>query len=272
MLVVIGAAAMMAFTAAAFAGRPEFGNFTDAAGVAAGLEAHAGRIAGVLFAIGLIDASLIGAAAVSLATAYAIGDVFSLRHSLHRKVKDAKGFYAVYCALIALAAGLVLTPNAPLGLLTNAVQTLAGVLLPSATVFLLLLCNDRQVVGPWANSRAVNLFTGAVIVVLLLLSVILTASVLFPDQTSETVILAILGGGGALALVAALASGVLKRPAESEDAKVWNREMWRMPKLSELGPAKLSRASKIWMIALRAYLVLAGGLVLVRIVMLATGG
>jgi NRAMP (natural resistance-associated macrophage protein)-like metal ion transporter len=271
-LVVIGAAAMMAFTAAAFAGRPEFGNFTDAAGVAAGLEAHAGRIAGVLFAIGLIDASLIGAAAVSLATAYAIGDVFSLRHSLHRKVTDAKGFYAVYCALVAVAAGLVLTPNAPLGLLTNAVQTLAGVLLPSATVFLLLLCNDRQVVGPWANSRAVNLFTGAVIVVLLLLSVILTASVLFPDETNETVILAILSGGSVLALVAALASGVLKRPVESEAAKVWNREMWRMPKLSELGPAQMSRASKIWMIALRFYLVLAGGLVLVRIVMLATAG
>jgi Mn2+/Fe2+ NRAMP family transporter len=271
-LVMIGAIAMMAFAAAAFAGRPEFGAFTDAAGVAAGLEAHAGRLPGVLFAIGLIDASLIGAAAVGLSTAYAIGDVLSIRHSLHRKVKDAKGFYAVYCGLMAVAAALVLTPNAPLGLLTNAVQTLAGVLLPSATVFLLLLCNDRQVVGPWANSRAVNLFTGAFIVVLLLLSVILTASVLFPDQTNETAILAILGGGGVLALVALVASGVLKRPVETEDPKVWNREMWRMPKLSELRPAQLSRASKIWMIALRFYLVLAGGLVLVRIVMLATAG
>jgi Mn2+/Fe2+ NRAMP family transporter len=269
-LVIIGAAAMMAFTAAAFAGRPEFGSFTDAAGVAAGLEAHAGRVAGVLFAIGLIDASLIGAAAVSLATAYAIGDVFSLRHSLHRSVKDARGFYAVYCGLIAIAAALVLTPNAPLGLLTNAVQTLAGVLLPSATVFLLLLCNDLQVVGPWANTRGVNLFTGAVIVGLVLLSVILTASVLFPDQTNESAILTILGGGSTLALIAALASGELKRPAAAtEDPKVWNRTMWRMPKLSELGPAQLSRASKIWMIALRLYLVLAGGLVLVRIITLA---
>ena len=71
----------------------------------------------------------IGAAAVSLSTAYAIGDVFSLRHSLHRKVGEAKGFYAVYAGLIALAAAIVLTPGAPLGLLTNAVQTLAGVLL-----------------------------------------------------------------------------------------------------------------------------------------------
>jgi Mn2+/Fe2+ NRAMP family transporter len=67
---------------------------------------------------------------------------------LHRKPKDAKA-YAVYGGLVALAAALVLTPGTPLGLLTNAVQTLAGVLLPSATVFLLLLCNDRAVLGPW---------------------------------------------------------------------------------------------------------------------------
>jgi Mn2+/Fe2+ NRAMP family transporter len=269
-LVVIGAVAMMAFTAAAFAGRPEFGNFTDAAGVATGLQVHAGRLPGVLFAIGLIDASLIGAAAVSLSTAYAIGDVFSIRHSLHRKVRDAKGFYAIYCGLIAIAAGLVLTPNAPLGLLTNAVQTLAGVLLPSATVFLLLLCNDKEVVGPWANSRGLNLFTGTVIAVLVMLSVILTVSVLFPEKTNETVILAILAGGSAVALIAAIASGALKRrPLTTEGLKVWNREMWRMPPLSQLRPAQLSRLSRIWMIVLRGYLVLAGGLVLVRIIMLA---
>jgi NRAMP (natural resistance-associated macrophage protein)-like metal ion transporter len=269
-LVVIGAVAMMAFTAAAFVGRPEFGNFTDAAGVAAGLQAHAGRLPGVLFAIGLIDASLIGAAAVSLSTAYAIGDVLSIRHSLHRKVKDAKGFYAVYCGLIVIAAGLVLTPNAPLGLLTNAVQTLAGVLLPSATVFLLLLCNDKEVVGPWANTRGLNLFTGAVIAVLVMLSVILTASVLFPDKTNETVILAILASGSILALIAAIVSGALKRlPSTTERPKVWRREMWRMPPLSQLRPAQMSVASRIWMIVLRGYLVLAGGLVLVRIIMLA---
>ena len=75
-------------------------------------------------------------------------------------------------------------------------QTLAGVLLPSATVFLLLLCNDKAVLGPWVNRRWLNSFTGAVIGVSGLLSVILTASVLFPDATNEQVILAILGGGG----------------------------------------------------------------------------
>jgi len=135
-LVVLGAVAMMSFAAAVFAGRLEFGNYTDALGTAVGLEKYAGRLPAVLFALALLDASIIGAAAVSLSTAYAIGDVFSLKHSLHRKPQDAKGFYGVYFGLIVLAAVLVLTPGTPLGLLTNAVQTLAGVLLPSATVFL----------------------------------------------------------------------------------------------------------------------------------------
>lgn len=153
-LVIVGAVAMMAFAAATFAGRPEFGHFTDAGAVAAGLEAHVGRAAGVMFALALIDACIIGASAVSLATAYAVGDVLSLKRSLHRRPSDAKGFYAIHFCLIAFSAALVLTPGVPLGLLTNAVQTLAGVLLPSATVFLLLLCNDKAVLGPWAATGA----------------------------------------------------------------------------------------------------------------------
>ncbi|MBV9113449.1 MAG: divalent metal cation transporter [Hyphomicrobiales bacterium] len=278
-LVIIGAVAMIAFTAAAFAGRPEFGNFTDAGGVAGGLEKYAGQAAGVMFAIALIDASLIGAAAVSLSTAYAIGDVFSLRHSLHRKLGEAKGFYAVYAFLIALAATVVMTPGAPLGLLTNAVQTLAGVLLPSATVFLLLLCNDKPVLGPWVNSRGLNLFTGAVIAALVLLSIILTASVLFPDATNEQVILGILLGGAFTGLLVAAAAVLLAergKPLDvvklATDGAAGLRAHWRMPPLDELPPARLSLAAKVWMGVLRLYLVVAGGLVLVRIVTLALGG
>jgi Mn2+/Fe2+ NRAMP family transporter len=188
-LVIVGAVAMMAVTAAAFAGTPEFGNFADPGAVASGIGKYAGRAGGMMFAIALIDASVIGASAVSLSTAYAIGDVLSLKHSLHCKPLDAKGFYAVYCGLIVVAAGLVLTPSAPLGLLTNAVQTLAGVLLPSSTVFLLLLCNDKAVLGPWVNTRWLNLFTGGVIAVLVMLSIILTASVMFPEAASEKDIL-----------------------------------------------------------------------------------
>ena len=276
-LVIIGGGAIMAFTAATFSGRSEFGNFTDAGGIAAGIGKYVGTTAGVMFAVALIDAALIGASAVSLSTAYAMGDLFSARHSLHRKVTDAKGFYAVYCGLIVIAAAIVLTPGSPLGLLTLAVQVLAGVLLPSATVFLLLLCNDKAVLGPWANTRLLNYFTGAVIAVLVILSVILTASVLFPDATNEQVILGILGGGGVVSVVVALVIMALSqsgaRTTQSEatvNARI-SRVAWRMPPLDQLPPAKLSLAAKTWMGVLRLYLVVAGGLVLFRIVMLAIG-
>ncbi len=275
--VIVGAVAIIAFTAATFQGRPEFGNFTDAGGIAAGIGKYVGRTAGVMFAIALIDAALIGASAVSLSTAYAIGDTFSARHSLHRKVTEAKGFYAVYFVLIAVAAAIVLTPGSPLGLLTVAVQVLAGVLLPSATVFLLLLCNDKPVLGPWVNTRWLNYFTGAVIAALVILSVILTVSVLLPDATNEQVILGILGGGGVVAVIAALVIMALSQnggngaPAEEVVAAPMSRNTWRMPRLEQLPPAKLSLAAKTWMGVLRLYLVVAGGMVLYRIVMLAFG-
>ena len=266
-LVVLGAVAMMAFTAAAFAGTSQAGQFTDAAAVATGLEHRAGRLAGVLFSVALIDASIIGAGAVSLATAYAIGDVFKINHSLHRKPREAIGFYAVYAALIAVAAALVLIPGTPLGLLTNAVQTLAGVLLPSATVFLLLLCNDKAVLGPWRNGPWLNLFTGAVIAVLVALSVILTASVLFPGLSSG-VMLAILGGSLGVAALGWAASRLLGKGGREPISRA-GKMSWRMPPLHLLPPPRLGGLEKVWMAALRGYLVVAAGLVLVRIVQLA---
>ncbi len=272
-LVIVGATAIIAFTAAAFAGTQQFGNFTDAGAIAVGLEKYAGPAVGVMFAVALIDAALMGAAAVSLSTAYAIGDVFSASHSLHRKVSDAKGFYAIYACLIAVAAAIVLTPGAPLGLLTVAVQTLAGVLLPSATVFLLLLCNDKAVLGPWVNGRWINALTGAVIAALVALSMILTVSVLFPAWATEQTILGILAGTAAIAAVAftLAAFGPEKAPAEPALSAAIDRDTWRMPPLDALPPAKLSVAARVWMAVLRLYLIVAGGLVLVRIVSLAIG-
>src|ERR1700694_1276839 len=279
-IVIAGAMAIMAFTAQTFAGHPEFGNFVDAGAVSAGMEKYFGKAPAIFFALALLDACIIGASAVSLSTAYALGDVFSWRHSLHRKPTEAKGFYAIYCGLIVLAVVLVLTPGVQLGLLTTAVQTLAGVLLPGATVFLLLLCNDKAVLGPWVNSRRLNLFTGGVVAVLVMLSVILTGSVLFPG-ISDTVILSILIGGSAAGLLGALGVGVgqrrLSRPEAgnigsiSRGVNVAN-DKWRMATLDQLPPARLSLASRVWMIVLRGYLVIAGGLVLFRIFQLATGG
>ncbi len=274
-LVVIGAAAMIGFSAAAFAGRAGFGHFTDAAGVAAGLARFGSHAAGVLFSIGLIDASVIGAAAVGLATAYAAGDALGVDHSLHRSVRGAKGFYGCYAALISLAAALVLIPGVPLGTLTEGVQTLAGVLLPSATVFLLLLCNDREVLGPWANSTATNVLTGAVVWVLVLLSVILTAGVLFP-RIGWGAILTILIGGAAVGCAGGLwLAGAARRgraQAAPEDGTRSRarlraqRAYWRMPPLEELGAPVLSLQRRLGLATLRGYLLLAVALVVVKLV------
>jgi Mn2+/Fe2+ NRAMP family transporter len=270
-IVVVGAALVMGVTTAAFAGRHGFGHFTDTAGLASGIGAYAGRTAGVLFAIALLDASVIGAFAVSLSTAYAIGDVFGLKHSLHRGVKGAKGFYAVYGGLVATAATVVLIPGSPLGLFTEGVQVLAGVLLPSATVFLLLLCNDRAVLGPWVNGRKTNVFASAVVAVLVTLSVVLTASVLFPKITSGQIVIILISCGatsvlaGAFALIRRLrTTSVATLPVDRS-----GRMTWRMPPLALLDRPVMSTGRKLAMSGMWLYLAIAMILVIVRITELA---
>ncbi|MGN6665960.1 MAG: NRAMP family divalent metal transporter [Trinickia sp.] len=277
--VIVGAVAMMAFTAALFGGRAEFGQFTDASGVIAGLHKYVGQTSATIFALALLDASIIGAAAVSLSTAYAIGDVFKVKHSLHRSVLDAKGFYLVYFGIVALAAALVLMPGSPLGLLTEAVQTLAGVLLPSATVFLLLLCNDKAVLGPWVNSKRLNVFTGAVIAVLVVLSIILTAATVFPDISGATIIGILIGGIAVFGLGYLGAEFMRRRDGaagsgnrEAGGARAGDgcqRDGWRMPPLDTLPPPKLTFATRLWMGSLRGYLVIAVGLVVVKVAQMA---
>ena len=270
-IVVFGAGMMIGFSAEAFAGTSGFGHFTDAAGIASGLSAASSRIVGVLFAVALLDASTIGAAAVGLSTAYATADVLGATHSLHRSWRTAKGFYASYAGLMVVSATLVLLPGVPLGLITEGVQTLAGVLLPSAVVFLLLLCNDRAVVGPWANGRGMNALTSVIIWVLILLSVILTASVLFPS-ISGTQIEAVLGGGGAIGLVGGAVLLVRSSRGRAEPAPTFSaiqRRDWRMPPLTLLEKPELSRGRKAGLIAMRAYLALAVVLVVTKVIVVA---
>src|SRR5579864_1387481 len=173
-----------------------FDTFRDASTTAGNFAAAGHPFMGTILMIILLNASIIGACAVSLATSYAFGDVFRVRHSLHRKVNEAKVFYGTYAALVIVAGGVVLIPNAPLGLMTFAVQALAGILLPSATVFLVLLCNDREVLGPWINRPWLNVVASVIVGLLVILSLILVATVLFPvlnDGNNAVVLSVILG-------------------------------------------------------------------------------
>src|SRR6516165_2161697 len=200
-VVMLGATALMAVTAFGLAGTNDVGNFSDAGAVASSLSEHLGNTVAVLFAIILLDASLIGANAIGLATTYAIGDAMRRRHSLHWKISEAPLFYGGYALLLVVSAAVAFSPDHILGLVTQGVQALAGVLLPSATVFLVLLCNDRAVLGPWVNKPWLNALAGLIIGILVLLSLVLTTATLFPALTGGQ-LATLLGGGVVLGVLA----------------------------------------------------------------------
>jgi NRAMP (natural resistance-associated macrophage protein)-like metal ion transporter len=274
-VVVIGAGALIAVTAFAFHGTADFGQFSDAGTVATELGRHLGSIAGIFFAIVLLNASLIGAAAVTLATSYAFGDVFSAKHSLNRGPLDAKLFYASFTLMVAAAAGIVLIPGAPLGLITTSVQALAGVLLPSATVFLLLLCNDREVLGPWRNAPWLNAIASVIIGVLVELSLILMASTMFP-KVNVTHLFVYLSLVFVLGLVAMAIYAARNRPgaaarveaAERISEEQQRRQTWTMPPLALLERPVWSPGRKAGMLVLRGYLVVAVLLLVIKTVQL----
>jgi Mn2+/Fe2+ NRAMP family transporter len=267
-----GAAALMVAAAFGLGTTALAGQFTDAGGVAAGLAQYVSPLAGAFFAIFLLDASIIGAVAVTLSTSYAFGDVFGIRHSLHRGIGEAKAFYFTYVGLVVLAAAIVLIPNAPLGLITEAVQALAGVLLPSATVFLVLLCNDRDVLGPWVNPRWLNVVAIVIVSVLLELSLILVITTVLPDVDITALTI-----GFSIAVVVALgAMGVwmLRSGTAHAEEPVYTaaeRENWRMPPLALLNRPTWSLGRRVAILALRVYLVIAVLLLIVKAIQLAIG-
>ena len=279
LVVVGGAAIILVATVYAVRGTDLVGKFTDALGVANAFDAKSGFL-GAVFALTLLDASIVGAAAVTLSTSYAFGDVFNLKHSLHRKFRDAKAFYASYTVLVAAAAGIVLIPGAPLGLLTTAVQALAGVLLPSASVFLLLLCNDAEVLGPWVNKRWLNVVASVIVGVLLMLSGTLVVTTLFSGLSSGAAAGWLSAG---LVAGAAIAYGWLKLAArhgqvraQSARAKFAHmkpaeRMRWRMPPLALLKPVSWSPGTKLGVLLLRGYLVVSVLLLIVKAVQLGRG-
>ena len=273
-VVVVGASAIMIATAAAFTGTPDFGKFSPALGAlgtAVGLKHYLSPVEGGIFALLLFDASIVGASAVTLATSYAFGDIFGLRHSLHRGFREAKLFYGSYTGMVALAAGIVLIPGAPLGLITTAVQALAGILLPSATVFLVLLCNDRAVLGPWVNKAWLNAVAAVIVSTLLLLSLVLVVTTVFPDVDVGRLTIVLgsalgvaLAGGGVWLYFTQRGPDIPPMPREE-------KENWRMPGLALLERPVMSAPRRIAMVTLSGYLVIAIVVLAIKAVKLALG-
>ena len=156
-VVVVVATLLMGVTAAGLSGHGGTNAYTNALNVARGLGQYVGHDAGTLFAVVLLNASIIGAAVVTLASSYALGDLSSrFNQGLNAPFREARGFYGAFGGLLAVAGAITLLPGAPLGLITLAVQALCGLMLPSTTIFVLLLANDRATLGPWVNARWLN--------------------------------------------------------------------------------------------------------------------
>jgi len=156
-------------------------NITEASEAALALVPFAGQYAGALFAVGLFDAGLLGAICISLASSWAFGEVFGWAHTLNVKVKSAPWFYLFYFLNVALAGAVVLIPDAPFVLITLFVQVVAVTLLPAALVFLILLLNEKELMGPYVNTRLQNVIDWTIVGAVIAVSSLYGISTIFPD-------------------------------------------------------------------------------------------
>ena len=156
--------------------------FQDPAQFAGAVMPMLGHFARNAILLLMVNAAVLGTTAISLASAWAYGEVKGWEHSLHKKLWEAPGFYATYIACVGAAAAIVLIPHVPLQLVIISVQVFAGLILPSAIIFLQLLLNDRELLGDrWVNRPWNNTINWTIIIVLFALSLLLAAQVVLPQ-------------------------------------------------------------------------------------------
>ena len=143
----------------------------DAADAAVALRPLAGQWASLLFAAGLFNASLFAASILPISTAYAVCEGLGFESGLDKKFSDAPVFYWLYTVLIVLGAGVLLVPNLPLVYVSILSQVVNGVVLPFVLIFMLLLTNDREIMGDHVNSRGFNIVAWVTVVVVIVLTI-----------------------------------------------------------------------------------------------------
>jgi len=164
-------------------------SFTDpaqlAGSIAAILPPRTGTFVHHALLLLMVNAAVLGTTAISLASAWAYGEVAGWEHSLHKKPSEAPAFYTVYALCVFAAAAVVLIPHLPLQVVIITVQVFAGLVLPSAIIFLQLLLNDHALLGDrWVNRPWNNWINWSIVAVLFALSIVLAAQVLLSNLFS----------------------------------------------------------------------------------------
>jgi NRAMP (natural resistance-associated macrophage protein)-like metal ion transporter len=153
----------------------------DAGDVAIALQPLAGKFAAVLFAIGLLNAAIFTASILPLSTAYYVCEAFGFERGIDNRFGEAKVFYGLYLGLIVIGAGIVIIPGAPLLAIIFYSQVLNGVLLPVVLVLMLLLINNKHLMGTWTNNLAFNVIAWTTVIVVAILTAISTLQTIFPQ-------------------------------------------------------------------------------------------
>ncbi len=128
----------------------------DVGDVAVALQPIAGKFAALLFAVGLLNAAVFTASILPLSTAYYVCEAFGFERGVDHHFSEAPIFYSLYLALIVIGAGAVILPGAPLLTIIFYSQVLNGMLLPVVLVLMLLLINNKRLMGRWTNGPAFN--------------------------------------------------------------------------------------------------------------------
>lgn len=139
-----------------------------------------GQAGAALFALGIFEAGIVAAIAISTSSAYAFGEVLQTGHSLNRPLREAWPFYTILLGSASAAAALVLIPRFPLEFVVLTVNVIAVLAMPPALAFLLLLVNDREVMGEYVNGAWANVAGVAVTVLLIIAGVGFGLATVFP--------------------------------------------------------------------------------------------
>jgi NRAMP (natural resistance-associated macrophage protein)-like metal ion transporter len=161
-------------------------SITDAAEAARALVPLAGKWAGVLFAFGLLNASLFAASILPLSTAHVICEGLGFEAGIDHKFNEAPIFYWLYTILIAVGAGIVLLPNAPLWKILIFSQVGNGVWLPVVLIFILLLVNRRDLMGEYVNTVTFNIVAWITAIAMILLTFVVVYTSVFPSVVGAT--------------------------------------------------------------------------------------
>jgi len=151
-----------------------------AADAAVALKPLVGKHASTLFAFGLFNASLFAACILPLSTSYYICEGMGWESGIDKDFRTAPQFFWMFTTIIILSAAIILLPNAPLIKIMFLSQVVNGAVLPFVLIFMLLLINDRKLMGRHVNSSLFNLIAWVTVVIMIILTLLMTIDLIFP--------------------------------------------------------------------------------------------